>query len=107
MSSMHPARWKILRIAFTPLRRSGISLALSREKLEPTSEFVASPPVIRAACRRFLERVGVNGREVAHYMHTIAAIGQAGRSICAERDTSCGVQLARIATQFKLDIHLA
>src|SRR5258708_616240 len=34
-------------------------------KLEAGSEFAASLRAMRAACRKFLERVGVDGREVA------------------------------------------
>ena len=60
---------------------------------------------MRAACRKFLERVGVDGREVALYAHHrgrwapwtfYAALG--------EMRGTFGVHLARIAGLFKLDV---
>jgi len=36
-------------------------------KLDAKSEFAASLRAMRAACRKFLDRVGVDGREVALY----------------------------------------
>lgn len=46
-------------------------------KLDAKSEFAASLRAMRAACRKFLERVGTDGREVILYP-TITATGQAG-----------------------------
>lgn len=47
-------------------------------KIDAHSEFAASLRAMRAACRKFLERVGVDGRDI-YCMPTSAAILQAGR----------------------------
>jgi predicted LPLAT superfamily acyltransferase len=74
-------------------------------KLDGGSEFAASLRAMRTACRKFLERVGVDGREAALYAN------QHGHwaswtfySALGEMRGTFGVHLARVATQFKLDV---
>ncbi len=74
-------------------------------KLDNGSEFAASLRAMRAACRKFLERVGENGRDA-----TLCA-NQRGHwaswtfySALGEMRGTFGVHLARIAAHFKLDI---
>lgn len=74
-------------------------------KLDGGSEFTASLRAMRAACRKFLERVGEDGREVILYAN------QQGHraswtfySAIGEMRGTFGVHLARLATQFRLDV---
>lgn len=74
-------------------------------KLDSSSEFAASLRAMRAACRKFLERVGTNGREVILYAN------QHGHwaswtfySALGEMRGTFGVHLAKIAAEFRLDI---
>jgi Family of unknown function (DUF6650) len=74
-------------------------------KLESASHLAASLRAMRAACHKFLERVGVDGREAILYAN------QRGHwaswtfySALGEMRGIFGVHLARVATQFKLDI---
>jgi len=60
---------------------------------------------MRAACRKFLERVGVDGREVALYAnHRGHWASWTFYGALGEMRGTFGVHLARIAAQFKLDI---
>ena len=75
-------------------------------KVENCTEFAASLRAMRAACRKFLERVGADGDE-----HTILYANHQGHwaswtfySALGEMRGTFGVHLARIAAQFKLDI---
>jgi len=75
-------------------------------KVENGTEFAASLRAMRAACRKFLERVGADGDE-----HTILYANHQGHwaswtfySALGEMRGTFGVHLARIAAQFKLDI---
>lgn len=75
-------------------------------RLDSGSEFAASLRAMRIACRQFLERVGVDGDE-----RTVLYANHHGRwaswtfySALGEMRGTSGVHLARIATQFKLDI---
>ena len=74
-------------------------------KLDGGSEFAASLRAMRAACRKFLERVGANGRNVAlsanHQGHWASWTFY---SALGEMRGTFGVHLARIAAHFKLDI---
>jgi len=74
-------------------------------KLDSGSEFAASLRAMRAACRKFLERVGVDGREATLYanQHGHWASWTFYGALGEMRGTF-GVHLARIATQFKLDV---
>jgi len=74
-------------------------------KLENSSEFAASLRAMRAACRKFLERVGTDGRE------TILYANQHGHwaswtfySALGEMRGMFGVHLAKVAAEFKLDV---
>lgn len=74
-------------------------------KLEAGSEFAASLRAMRAACRKFLERVGVDGRDATLYAN------QRGHwaswtfySALGELRGTIGIHLAKIAAHFKLDI---
>jgi hypothetical protein len=74
-------------------------------KLDGGSEFAASLRAMRAACRKFLERVGVNGREVTLYAnHRGHWASWTFYSALGEMRGTFGVHLARVAAQFKLDI---
>ena len=74
-------------------------------KLETGSEFAASLRAMRAACRKFLERVGTDGRETVLYAN------QHGHwaswtfySALGEMRGTFGVHVAKIAAEFKLDV---
>ena len=74
-------------------------------KLDPSSEFSSSLRGMRAACRKFLERVGVDGKEIALYAN------QRGHwaswtfySALGEMRGTFGVHVARIAAHFKIDV---
>ena len=74
-------------------------------KLDHGSELAASLRAMRAACRKFLERVGADGREVALYAnHRGHWASWTFYSALGEMRGAFGVHLARIAAQFKLDI---
>lgn len=74
-------------------------------KLEAKSEFAASLRAMRAACRKFLERVGTDGREVALYAnHHGHWASWTFYSALGEMRGTFGVHLAKIAAEFKLDI---
>jgi hypothetical protein len=74
-------------------------------KLDSGSEFRASLRAMRAACRKFLERVGVDGREVTLYAnHHGHWASWTFYSALGELRGTFGVHLARIAAQFHLDI---
>jgi hypothetical protein len=74
-------------------------------KLDGKSEFAASLRAMRAACRKFLDRVGIDGREVVLYANHHGH-WQAGPSIalwarCEEHSASIW---RRLRPEFKLDI---
>lgn len=74
-------------------------------KLDSASEFAASLRAMRAACRKFLERVGANGREATLYAHHRGHWASwTFYSALGELRGGFGVHLARIAAQFQLDI---
>lgn len=74
-------------------------------KLETKSEFAASLRAMRAACRKFLDRVGVDGREVTLYAnHHGHWASWTFYSALGEMRGTFGVHLAKIAAEFKLDI---
>lgn len=84
-----------------------IRRVLSNElgKLDSGSEFAASLRAMRAACRKFLDRVGVDGREVTLYAnHRGHWASWTFYGALGEMRGTFGVHLARIAAQFKLDI---
>lgn len=75
-------------------------------RLDSGSEFAASLRAMRIACRKFLERVGVDGdeRTVLYANHHGHWASWTFYSALGEMRGTSGVHLARIATQFKLDI---
>jgi len=84
-----------------------IRRVLSNElgKLDTGSDLAASLRAMRAACRKFLDRVGVDGREVTLYAnHRGHWASWTFYGALGEMRGTFGVHLARIAAQFKLDI---
>jgi hypothetical protein len=75
-------------------------------KVESHSEFAASLRAMRAACRKFLERVGIDGRDniVLHANQRGHFASWTFYSALGEMRGTFGVHLARIAAHFKLDI---
>jgi len=74
-------------------------------KLDAKSEFASSLRAMRAACRKFLERVGTDGREVILYAnHHGHWASWTFYSALGEMRGTFGVHLARIAAELKLDI---
>lgn len=74
-------------------------------KLEAHSEFSASLRAMRAACRKFLERVGIDGRNAALYANERGHWASwTFYSALGEMRGTFGVHLAQIAAHFKLDI---
>lgn len=75
-------------------------------RLDSGSEFAASLRAMRIACRKFLERVGIDGdeRTVLYANHHGHWASWTFYSALGEMRGTSGVHLARIATQFKLDI---
>jgi hypothetical protein len=75
-------------------------------RLDSGSEFAASLRAMRIACRKFLERIGVDGdeRTVLYANHRGHWASWTFYSALGEMRGTSGVHLARIATQFKLDI---
>ena len=74
-------------------------------KHDTGSGFAASLRAMRAACRKLLDRVGVDGREVALYAnHHGHWASWTFYSALGEMRGTFGVHLAKIAAEFKLDI---
>jgi hypothetical protein len=74
-------------------------------KLETKSEFAASLRAMRAACRKFLDRVAVDGRETVLYAnHHGHWASWTFYSALGEMRGTFGVHLAKIAAEFKLDV---
>jgi hypothetical protein len=74
-------------------------------KLEGKSEFTASLRAMRAGCRKFLDRVGVDGRETVLYAnHHGHWASWTFYSALGEMRGTFGVHLAKIAAEFKLDV---
>ena len=74
-------------------------------KLDAGSDFAASLRAMRAAGHKFLDRVGVDGREVLLYANNHGHWASwTFYSALGEMRGTFGVHLARIAAQFKLDV---
>lgn len=74
-------------------------------KLGSGSELGATLRAMRTACRKFLDRVGADGREVTLYAnHRGHRASWTFYSALGEMRGTFGVHLARVATQFKLDV---
>ena len=74
-------------------------------KIEVGSEFTASLRAMRAACRKFLDRVGAGGNEVNLYArHRGHWASWTFYGALGEMRGTFGIHLARIAAQLKLDV---
>lgn len=73
-------------------------------KLDSGSEFATSLRAMRIACRKFLERVGVDDERIVYANHRGHWVSWTFYSALGEMRGTFGVHLARIATRFKLDI---
>jgi hypothetical protein len=74
-------------------------------KLETASEFAASLRAMRAACRKFLDRVGVDGRETVLYAnHQGHWASWTFYSALGELRGTFGVHVVKVAAEFKLDV---
>ena len=73
-------------------------------KLDSGSELAASLWAMRAACRKFLERVGTDGREGIRYAVGSNVHSWTFGSALGELRGTFGVHVARIAAAFKLDV---
>jgi hypothetical protein len=73
-------------------------------KLDSGSELAASLRATRAACRKFLERVGTDGREGIHHAKGWGFHSWTFGSALGELRGTFGVHVARIAAAFKLDV---
>ena len=73
-------------------------------KLDGGSELAASLRAMRAACRKFLERVGTDGREGIHHANSWGFHSWTFGSALGELRGTFGVHVARIAAAFKLDV---
>jgi hypothetical protein len=74
-------------------------------KLGAGSEFASNLRAMRAACRKFLERVGTDGREVVLYAnHHGHWASWTFYSALGEMRGTFGVHLAKIAAEFRLDV---
>jgi hypothetical protein len=71
-------------------------------KLDKASEFAASLRAMRAACRKFMERVGTDGREVILYAnHNSHWASWTFYSALGEMRGTFGIHLTKIAAEFK------
>jgi len=73
-------------------------------KLDGGSELSASLRAMRTACRKFLERVGTDGRDGIHYANGGGYQSWTFGSALGELRGTFGVHVARIAAAFKLDV---
>lgn len=74
-------------------------------KLDSGSRFAAGLRAMRAACRKFLERVGVDGRDTILYANRHGHWASwTFYSALGEMRGTFGIHLAQIAAQFRLDI---
>jgi len=73
-------------------------------KLDSGSELAASLWAMRAACRKFLERVGTDGRDGIHHANGWGFHSWTFGSALGELRGTFGIHLAKIAAVFKLDV---
>jgi hypothetical protein len=73
-------------------------------KLEGSSELAASLRAMRAACRKFLERVGIDGREGIQNASGGGVQSWTFGNALGELRGTFGVHVAKIAAQFRLDV---
>ncbi len=73
-------------------------------KLDSGSELAASLRAMRAACRKFLERVGTDGRDGIHHADGWGFHSWIFGSALGELRGTFGIHVAKIAAAFKLDV---
>ena len=73
-------------------------------KLDSGSELAASLRAMRAACRKFLERVGTDGREGIHHGSGWGFHSWTFGSAPGELRGTFGIHVAKTAAAFKLDM---
>ena len=73
-------------------------------KLDSSSELAASLRAMRAACRKFLERVGTDGRDGVHHANGWGFHSWTFGSALGELRGTFGIHVAKIAAAFKLDV---
>ncbi len=73
-------------------------------KLDSGSELTASLRAMRAACRKFLERVGTDGRDGIHHANSGGFHSWTFGSALGELRGTFGIHVAKIAAAFKLDV---
>ena len=73
-------------------------------KLDSGSELAESLRAMRAACRKFLERVGTDGREGIHQANGWGSHSWTFGSALGELRGTFGIHVAKIAAAFKLDV---
>ena len=73
-------------------------------RLDSGSELAANLRVMRAACRKFLERVGTEGREGIHHAKGWGFHSWTFGSALGELRGTFGIHLVKIAAAFKLDV---
>lgn len=73
-------------------------------KLDGGSELTASLRAMRAACRKFLERVGTDGRDGIHRANDWGFLSWAFGSALGELRGTFGIHVAKVAAAFKLDV---
>ena len=73
-------------------------------KLDSGSELAASLWAMRAACRKFLERVGTDGRDGIHPANGWGFHSWTFGSALGELRGTFGIHVAKIAAAFKLDV---
>ena len=69
-----------------------------------SSELVASLRAMRAACRKFLERVGIDGSDGIHHANSWGFHNWTFGSALGELRGTFGIHVAKIAAAFKLDV---
>jgi len=73
-------------------------------KLDSGSELAASLRAMRAACRKFLERVGTDGPDGIHHANEWGFHSWTFGSALGELRGTFGIHVAKIAAAFKLDV---
>jgi len=73
-------------------------------KLDSGSELAASLRAMRAACRKFLDRVGADGRDGIRYASGGGYQSWTFGSALGELRGMFGVHVAKVAAQFQLDV---
>jgi hypothetical protein len=73
-------------------------------KLDSGSELTASLRAMRAACRKFLDRVGTDGRDGIRYASGGGYQSWTFGSALGELRGMFGVHVAKVAAQFQLDV---